>query len=126
MATVSSPAQTIYVDQRSCIEEDGSADRPFRTLTPAVDAASAGSTLVVQAGSYPETGELPLTIQKNLAITASAGLVQVGELPYAERLAQLTGDYDPEDKAHINYTGAWGVPGVDLGATTEHCDNDGT
>jgi len=36
------------------------------------------------------------------------------------RLAQLTGDYDPEQLPHFNWTGAWGVEGVDLGANTDH------
>jgi hypothetical protein len=38
------------------------------------------------------------------------------------RIAQLTGDRDPEDpnRPILNPTGAWGVPGVDLGASTEH------
>jgi hypothetical protein len=38
------------------------------------------------------------------------------------RVVQLTGDYDPEGLAHFNNTGAWGVEGVDLGATTQHDD----
>lgn len=37
-----------------------------------------------------------------------------------ERIAQMSGDYDPEKLVHINFTGAWGVDGVDLGANTEH------
>lgn len=37
-----------------------------------------------------------------------------------ERLAQISGDYDPENLTHFNFTGAWGVDGVDLGANTEH------
>jgi hypothetical protein len=36
------------------------------------------------------------------------------------RLAQLTGDYDPEGLPHLNATGAWGIDGADLGANTEH------
>jgi Repeat of unknown function (DUF346) len=46
------------------------------------------------------------------------------------RLAQLTGDYDPDPgglplgidgvSPHVNFTGPWGVEGVDLGANTEH------
>src|SRR5215831_3911542 len=36
------------------------------------------------------------------------------------RIAQLTGDYDPEFKTHFATTSRWGVAGVDLGANTEH------
>src|SRR5512142_1585679 len=36
------------------------------------------------------------------------------------RIAQLTGGYDPEDKAFLNDTVPWRVAGVDLGANTEH------
>jgi hypothetical protein len=36
------------------------------------------------------------------------------------RIAQMSGDYDPENLPHFNYTAAWGVDGVDLGASTEH------
>jgi hypothetical protein len=36
------------------------------------------------------------------------------------RIAQLTGDYDPEFLTHFTSTGAWGVDGTDLGANTEH------
>ena len=36
------------------------------------------------------------------------------------RLAQLTGDYDPEGLPHHNLTTPWGVEGADLGANTEH------
>jgi hypothetical protein len=37
-----------------------------------------------------------------------------------ERIAQMSGDYDPENLTHFNFTGAWGVDGVDLGANTKH------
>ena len=37
-----------------------------------------------------------------------------------KRLAQLTGDYDPEGLPHLNFTGSWGVEGTDLGANTDH------
>jgi hypothetical protein len=36
------------------------------------------------------------------------------------RLAQLTGDYDPEFLTHFASTGVWGVEGTDLGANTVH------
>ncbi len=38
------------------------------------------------------------------------------------RIAQMTGDADPEGLVHYNYTGQWGVQGVDLGASTVHGD----
>ena len=37
-----------------------------------------------------------------------------------KRIAQMTGDYDPEGLTHFNNTAIWGVAGVDLGANTEH------
>jgi hypothetical protein len=37
-----------------------------------------------------------------------------------KRIAQVTGDYDPQGLAHVNNTVPWGVNGVDLGANTEH------
>lgn len=37
-----------------------------------------------------------------------------------QRLAQLTGDYDPQNLSHINFTTPWKCIGVDLGANTEH------
>lgn len=37
-----------------------------------------------------------------------------------KRIAQMSGDYDPEGLTHFNDTGDWGVSGVDLGANTEH------
>jgi hypothetical protein len=37
-----------------------------------------------------------------------------------QRIAQLTGDYDPEFRTHFATTSRWGVAGVDLGANTEH------
>ena len=37
-----------------------------------------------------------------------------------QRIGQLTGGYDPEGFAPMNDTTAWGVDGVDLGASTEH------
>ena len=39
-----------------------------------------------------------------------------------QRLAQLTGNYDPDGLPHVNFTGAWGCLGVDLGANTIHDD----
>jgi hypothetical protein len=36
------------------------------------------------------------------------------------RVAQLTGDLDPEDRPIQNPTSSWGMAGVDLGANTEH------
>jgi len=36
------------------------------------------------------------------------------------RIAQLTGDYDPEFQPHFTSTGGWAVDGTDLGANTEH------
>jgi len=39
-----------------------------------------------------------------------------------ERLAQLTGDYDPEDLPHLNSTGEWGFAGTDLGASAIYDD----
>src|SRR4051812_1705172 len=39
-----------------------------------------------------------------------------------QRLAQLTGDYDPDQLPHVNFTGNWGCLGVDLGANTIHDD----
>jgi hypothetical protein len=35
-----------------------------------------------------------------------------------ERIAQMTGSYDPEGKAHFRDTSLWRVPGTDLGANT--------
>src|SRR5712691_6186210 len=37
-----------------------------------------------------------------------------------KRIAQLTGDRDPQDWPMMNVTGAWDVMGVDEGPTTEH------
>ena len=39
-----------------------------------------------------------------------------------QRLAQLTGDYDPDGLPHFNFTTNWGCLGVDLGANTIHDD----
>jgi predicted Fe-Mo cluster-binding NifX family protein len=39
-----------------------------------------------------------------------------------QRLAQLTGDYDPDGLPHVNFTTSWGCLGVDLGANTIHDD----
>ena len=51
-------------------------------------------------------------------------------LSSTSRLSQLTGDFDPQPDglppdpdggpAHVNFTGAWGVEGVDLGANVTH------
>jgi hypothetical protein len=120
-------AQTVYVNQRRCDEGDGTLARPYRTLSRAVDNAPDGGTLVIQAGSYPEKDRLPLLIGKSgkrLTIEVAGGPVEVGRV-YTERIAQLTGNFDPEGKPHINDTVPWGVGGVDLGANTEHCDKDG-
>lgn len=38
------------------------------------------------------------------------------------RLAQLTGDYDPEGRPHVNFTGRYGCVGADLGASTIYDD----
>lgn len=38
------------------------------------------------------------------------------------RVGQLTGTVDPENKPLLNNTGGWGVPGMDLGASTDHAD----
>src|SRR5215467_13157448 len=95
-------AQTVYVNQRRCDEGDGTSARPYRTLSRAVDNAPDGSTLVIQAGSYPEKDRLPLLIGKSgkrLTIEVAGGPVEVGRV-YTERIAQLTGNSDPEGKPH--------------------------
>jgi len=38
------------------------------------------------------------------------------------RLAQLTGDKEPDSLPHVNFTGSWGCLGVDLGTNTIHDD----
>src|SRR3982750_1285003 len=37
-----------------------------------------------------------------------------------KRIAQMSGDYDPEFLTHFNDTVPWAVDGLDLGANTEH------
>ncbi len=49
-----------------------------------------------------------------------SGTTPRGPEVVTRRLAQLTGDYDPEGLPHVNFTGAWGVEGADLGANTDH------
>jgi predicted Fe-Mo cluster-binding NifX family protein len=39
-----------------------------------------------------------------------------------QRLAQISGDYDPDGLPHFNITSGWGCLGVDLGANTIHDD----
>jgi hypothetical protein len=99
---------------------DGSQSNPFNMLTLAVERAAAGSTLVVQRGSYPERP----TIRKNLTITASGGPVLVGQPARTQKICQLTGEFDRErQQPTINRTETNNnlrLRGTDLGASFEH------
>ncbi|HEV8524407.1 MAG TPA: hypothetical protein VGQ71_07890 [Terriglobales bacterium] len=66
--------QQVYVSSCATSAGTGSSSSPYNTLSRAVTAAPPGSTLVIAGGSYPDA----ITIQKNLALTASGGRVLVG------------------------------------------------
>ena len=68
-------AQQVYVNECAIRSGNGSRADPFNRLSRAVMQAAAGSTLLIQYGSYAET----LTIQKPLTLTASGGGIQIGE-----------------------------------------------
>ncbi len=58
---------TIFVDATAAAGGDGSAAHPFRSVMPAVDAAPAGATVAIAAGTYTEN----VAIAKALTVEAS-------------------------------------------------------
>src|SRR5260221_11548231 len=64
----------VYVDSCATTPGTGSVSDPYKTMAVAILAAAPGSTLVVRAGSYPES----LRIEQKLTISASGGPVLLG------------------------------------------------
>ena len=119
----SAHAQTVYVNP--CLEADvgagnGTLAAPYSSLSNALSVAPPGSTLVVEAGTYPETP----TLQKNLTINTSQGQALLGHAVSTQKICQLTGEKDlfsPGQQYTINRTETnYGLAGVDLGASFEH------
>src|SRR3989442_1335437 len=50
---------------------DGSVLHPYSSLTRAVAAAAPGNTLAILANAYPEPCQLPLTLGKQMTLTAT-------------------------------------------------------
>jgi hypothetical protein len=55
-------------------EEDGTALRPFDTVTEAVTTVPAGGVVSIVEGTYPET----LTLSRSMTLTAPVGPVRIG------------------------------------------------
>src|SRR5439155_19564030 len=97
-------AQNIYVDPGNFGPSDGTPDHPYPTLSSAVAASPAGSTLVLRGYqyadaftiTYPETGFLPVIINENLKLTTTNGTAKIGQPLGTQRLWQLTADTDLE------------------------------
>ncbi|MFA5453299.1 MAG: NosD domain-containing protein [Candidatus Methanomethylophilaceae archaeon] len=62
-------AATWYVDDSNAGAEDGTQAHPYNTITEAVNAASAGDTIIVAGGTYAET----VAVGKTLEIRAKSG-----------------------------------------------------
>jgi hypothetical protein len=79
-----------------------------------------GSTLLVEAGTYPE----PVTIQTNLTVNATGGTALIGQSLSTRKICQLTGENDlfaSGQPVTVNQTQTcYGLSGVDLGASFEH------
>lgn len=67
--------RTIFVDSLYVGPEDGTAARPFNTVTEGYTAARSGDQLVVRGGRYDET----LIIEKLSEITAERGVAVIGD-----------------------------------------------
>lgn len=63
----SAPSSTIYVSTAGTTSGNGSQASPYQTITDAVQAASAGSTIIVEPGTYKEmvTITKPLTLESD-------------------------------------------------------------
>jgi hypothetical protein len=105
-------AETVSVNR--CTQTGGD------VLPNVVASAAPGSTLLVQAGTYPE----PFTIQKNVTINSPGGTVLVGQPLGTQKICQLTGEQDLFSRGQqftVNQTETnYGLRGVDLGASFEH------
>jgi len=117
-------AQTAY-SVNACTEVDdgagnGTPTAPFSSLLDAIATSAPGSTLVIQAGNYPETP----TIQKNLTLNASGGTVVLGRPLSTQKICQLTGERDLFSSGQqftVNRTEThYGLAGTDLGASFAH------
>ena len=125
-------AQNIYVDPGNFGPSNGTPDHPYPTLSSAAAAAPAGSRLVLRGYqytntftiTYPETGFLPLIINKNLKLTTQDGAAQIGQPLGTQRLWQLTGETDLERGTNTpgQTVTRFGLLGTDLGSSFEHGD----
>jgi len=74
LLTASNVSADVYVDACATPPGDGSPSNPYTTVGFAVNMASAGATLVIAGGTYPES----LVIDKPLVLTAPEGGALVG------------------------------------------------
>ncbi|WP_394836069.1 hypothetical protein LVJ94_04075 [Pendulispora rubella] len=92
--------------------------RPRRWLTFPFFCVTALAVLAASCGGNGSKGDAPKDAGAGSA--SAHPLATAASWRSTERLAQLTGNYDPEGKPHFGNTVPWGVEGVDLGANTEY------
>ena len=100
---------------------DGSAANPYDSVGNAVQQVSTGGRILIEGGGlFPETGGVPLVIDRSVYITAQNGTAVVGQPAATQKICQLTGQMDKERNQYIGTETDYGLAGVDLGASVEH------
>ena len=69
------PNNSIYVDASNSNTQRGTQKDPYNSVNAGVFASSAGDTVIVTAGTYPEH----LTISSEITLVAARGSVVIGE-----------------------------------------------
>src|SRR6185295_15576968 len=72
------PTPGLYVDVNAAPDGDGSLDLPFRSIQPALNAATNNAVVVVKAGTYSGADNRNLTFGgKNLVLISDKGWEQI-------------------------------------------------
>lgn len=66
---------TVYVNWDAGCPQHGTVDKPVLTVTAGKETVASGGTVIIAAGSYPES----IVISKSMTLEASGGSVVIGE-----------------------------------------------
>ena len=99
---VQATASVLYVNSASA-QGTGTRQSPFKTLTQALERASAGTTIQLEAGTYDSGESFPLTVASGVTVVGIGGTVTLrgGGLLATEEFGQQSVTLQLDDGAQL-------------------------
>ncbi|MFG6099847.1 S-layer homology domain-containing protein [Leptothoe sp. ISB3NOV94-8A] len=100
---VQATASVLYVNHASGAQGNGTRQSPFKTLTQALDRASSGTTIQLEAGTYGSGESFPLIVASGVTVVGIHGTVTIrgGGVLATEEFGGMSVTMKLEDRSQI-------------------------